>query len=112
MTNKQEYVDKYKLLYEAKTGKKISDQEALVCFEQLISLVGAVYQPIRDEFFKETLCRSCEKKIDFKEFTDEPSKREFMISGLCQVCQDKTFKKCRGEKSSSVKDAGKQGINN
>jgi hypothetical protein len=34
-------------------------------------------------------CPFCEKEIT--EFRDELSKKEWEISGLCQLCQDKTF---------------------
>jgi len=30
---------------------------------------------------------------DAKEFTNDLSKREYAISGMCQVCQDKVFGK-------------------
>ena len=36
-------------------------------------------------------CPFCRSQIQLKDFRDELSKREFKISGLCQVCQDKTF---------------------
>lgn len=37
-------------------------------------------------------CPFCKKEIDFNDFKDELSKKEFKISGLCQQCQDETFK--------------------
>lgn len=37
------------------------------------------------------LCPMCKKEIDFNEFKDELSRREFKISGLCQHCQDSIF---------------------
>lgn len=37
------------------------------------------------------LCPFCNKKIDPKEFRDLESRREFIISGLCQSCQDDIF---------------------
>ena len=37
-------------------------------------------------------CPFCGKEIDVEtEFTDELSKKEFAISGLCQSCQDDFF---------------------
>ena len=36
-------------------------------------------------------CPFCKKVIDFDSFKDALSRKEFDISGLCQICQDKTF---------------------
>ena len=41
---------------------------------------------------EEHKCPFCKKPIDMKDFKDELSIREFQISGLCQKCQDETFK--------------------
>ena len=37
-------------------------------------------------------CPFCKETIDFNDFKDELSKKEFKISGLCDSCQKKTFK--------------------
>ena len=37
-------------------------------------------------------CPICGEKIKAGEFKDEVSVREFKISGLCQRCQDETFR--------------------
>jgi len=37
-------------------------------------------------------CPFCHKPVKPDSFKDELSKREFAISGLCQACQDETFK--------------------
>jgi hypothetical protein len=42
MVNKTLYVQRFKNLYQQKSGSDLSDQEALACFEQLVCLVGAV----------------------------------------------------------------------
>ncbi len=42
MVDKTKYIQKFKDLYEAKTGIEISDSEALMGFEQLVCLVEAV----------------------------------------------------------------------
>ena len=39
------------------------------------------------------LCPTCGEKVKPDEFRDELSKREFLISRMCQACQDKTFGK-------------------
>lgn len=36
-------------------------------------------------------CPFCKKMVDLSEFRDELSKKEFLISGICQRCQDKFF---------------------
>lgn len=38
------------------------------------------------------LCPTCEKKVKEEEFKDELSKKEYSINGMCQECQDNTFK--------------------
>lgn len=38
------------------------------------------------------LCPFCGYTIRVDEFRDQLSREEFSISGLCQDCQDKTFK--------------------
>ena len=43
---------------------------------------------------KEGKCPSCGKKIDATiEFRNEVSVREYVISGMCQECQDEVFGK-------------------
>jgi hypothetical protein len=37
-------------------------------------------------------CPFCGKSVKWEDFKDEISKREYRISGICQECQDKTFK--------------------
>lgn len=37
-------------------------------------------------------CPFCNKDTTDEKFKDELSRREFEISGICQGCQDKTFK--------------------
>ena len=39
---------------------------------------------------KKYFCKWCGKEV--KGFKDKLSAKEFRISGLCQECQDKTFK--------------------
>jgi hypothetical protein len=46
MANKERYIEKFKKLYEVKTGNILSDDDALSHFENLVALVGAIYQPI------------------------------------------------------------------
>ena len=37
-------------------------------------------------------CPFCKKIINEAEFKNKLSKKEYLISGLCQSCQDKYFK--------------------
>lgn len=37
-------------------------------------------------------CPICHEIVDQKEFKDDRSLDEFMISGMCLTCQDKAFK--------------------
>lgn len=46
MADKEKYIKRIKIHYEAKSGKRISDSEALDIFEKLVTLVSAVYKPI------------------------------------------------------------------
>ena len=39
------------------------------------------------------LCPTCHKLVSESDFRDVCSKREFLISGMCQKCQDETFGK-------------------
>lgn len=92
MSQKEKYIQRFKKLYKQKEGKDLSDQEALEHFEKLIVLVEAVYQPLSRKFFDDGSCPSCKKLIRFEDFKGKLSLNEFVISGLCQDCQNKTFK--------------------
>ena len=37
------------------------------------------------------ICPFCNKSINNKDFRNHISMKEYIISGLCQSCQDKTF---------------------
>jgi len=43
------------------------------------------------EKIKHGLCPMCSKPIKMKEFKDDLSRKEYGISGMCQVCQDGIF---------------------
>lgn len=40
---------------------------------------------------EEGLCPSCGNHVNFEDFRDDLSRREFDISGLCQKCQDEFY---------------------
>lgn len=40
---------------------------------------------------EEGLCPLCGNPVNFEDFRDDLSRREFKISGLCQKCQDEVF---------------------
>jgi hypothetical protein len=44
--SKTKYLKRFKILFEQKNQREISDAEALEYFEKLVSLVGAVFRPI------------------------------------------------------------------
>jgi hypothetical protein len=92
MIGKEKYIKRFKELYKRKSGKDISDQDAMEHFEKLIVLVSAVYQPLSRNFFDDGSCPHCKKPINFESFKDKLSLKEFLISGLCRVCQDEVFK--------------------
>ncbi len=92
MNNKSKYIQKFKEIYQKKTGKVISDEEVLDYLEKLATLVEAVYQPSSKKFFRDGSCPHCKRPINFEEFKDKVSLQEFTISGLCQGCQDEVFK--------------------
>lgn len=41
---------------------------------------------------EKTICPFCKCVVDVGCFSDPLSKKEYLISGLCQKCQDKVFK--------------------
>ena len=42
---------------------------------------------------EEKVCVFCHKPINFKDFRNEISRKEYAISGICQKCQDDVFGK-------------------
>jgi len=42
---------------------------------------------------KDGLCPVCGSRVDFNDFCDDISIKEYCISGLCQLCQDTIFGK-------------------
>lgn len=56
----------------------------------LNKITKSAFGKSRTEAIDTKACVSCHKRV--KKFRDELSKREFLISGLCQNCQDLVFK--------------------
>lgn len=50
-----------------------------------------LYPKLRNRI-EEGLCPMCSKTIKEQEFRDIINKEEYSISGMCQECQDNTFK--------------------
>lgn len=48
----EKYLKEYKIIYKRKTGKDITDQEALRQFTKLVMLVKNVYQSIKKEDYE------------------------------------------------------------
>lgn len=47
--------------------------------------------PNARELIRKGKCPMCKGTIKEEDFKDNSSKKEYSISGMCQVCQDKTF---------------------
>ena len=43
------------------------------------------------DMIEEGVCPDCGKKIEYEDFRNELSIKEFNISGMCQKCQDDFF---------------------
>lgn len=54
-------------------------------------IVGKVFPDLL-KLVEEGICPFCLKKVNFEDFSDELSRKEFEISGLCDECQKETFK--------------------
>ena len=59
--------------------------------EQIDDLFKSLYGVDRKTSIVEKTCVSCGEEVTEQGFRDDISLREFHISGLCQVCQDKVF---------------------
>jgi|TARA_A200000159_G_scaffold22589_1_gene19505 hypothetical protein len=59
--------------------------------EQIDDLFKNLYGVDRKTSIVEKTCVSCGAEVAEEGFRDDVSLREFHISGLCQVCQDKVF---------------------
>jgi hypothetical protein len=55
----------------------------------LDNMTSTIYGRSASESIEQDICVSCGKPA--VEFTDELSRREFAISGMCQKCQDNIF---------------------
>jgi len=49
MVDKSKYIKKFKEIYQKKTGKVLSDGEALEYFQQLVTLVDAICRPVPED---------------------------------------------------------------
>ncbi len=58
----------------------------------LDDLSKAAFGTSNSEAISSSICINCKKPVNPEtDFTDEVSKREYGISGLCQACQDEFF---------------------
>ena len=57
--------------------------------EMLDYFTGVTFGRSRKRCIESDVCVSCGGEA--KEFKDDLSRKEFTISGMCQVCQDKVF---------------------
>ena len=59
--------------------------------EDFLEKVGKiVYKRSREDCMKDEICIKCGKTA--KHFVDDVSKKEYTLSGFCQICQDDFFK--------------------
>lgn len=70
-------------LYDSYHNNKITTHQ------EVLGKLGQLKQAIK-EVVKTNKCTWCEKEN--VEFKDKLSEAEYQISGLCQTCQDETFK--------------------
>lgn len=42
----------------------------------------------KDEAIEKGICAWCSKEVNHEDFSDELSRKEYGISGLCQECQE------------------------
>jgi hypothetical protein len=55
------------------------------------SIMRAVGFDKEVELVKSGKCPFCKTEVNHDSFKDRQSAREYLISGLCQACQDKMF---------------------
>jgi len=61
---------------------------------ELMALINSLIPKFitREDAISEGLCALCHTDgIEISSFTDDLSVREYQISGMCQVCQDKVW---------------------
>jgi hypothetical protein len=59
---------------------------------EIDALLSVVFGVSRNEAISEGLCATCEATgIEIQSFRDDISVDEYMISGMCQKCQDSVF---------------------
>lgn len=78
---------KFQELYKRHFSCEISKEEAIEKGSRLVRMVEIVLKNNNKRY-----CSVCGDLLDLKDFKDSLSEKEFTISGLCQKCQDKTFK--------------------
>jgi hypothetical protein len=95
MNNKSNYIEQFRELYKKKSGKILTDDEALALFERLAEIVHAIYQQIPIDILLRRLllggCALCGHMVVL-EWMTHSEKEELLISGMCRLCQNKTFK--------------------
>ena len=58
---------------------------------ELESAISAITGVDRREAITSKTCPCCGSAVTLDSFRDELSLKEFHISGMCQICQDKVF---------------------
>lgn len=71
----------------AKPSEKAPGMESM-----LDNITESMYGRKRTTSIEGDICVTCGAKAPPESFTDALSKKEYAISGMCQSCQDKTFR--------------------
>jgi hypothetical protein len=70
-------------------SKKIEPAEKAPVLESLLEDISALIGTPRSTAFKTQCCVMCGG--DASDFKNELSKKEYTLSGICQICQDRIF---------------------
>jgi len=66
------------------------NQAAALVAEQPLRPVDAVF-PERRDALSRAVCTSCKRNDGYLDFVDRRSVDEYLLSGMCQDCQDSFF---------------------
>lgn len=76
-------------------GPDLSQSTCECCGGTHTDLADEIFQMVKQANARraEGLCPTCGKDMSKIPFRDAKSRKEFKISGMCQICQDETFTK-------------------
>lgn len=53
--------------------------------------ITKIFFPKEVELVKDGKCPGCKQPININEFRDVKSKKDYLITGMCQKCQDEIY---------------------